>query len=148
MSRSGAQTNPQNRGRPVVRWFLAVAVGAVVFEAVDALSGGSGSSLNGRPAGPLADVLLWLPVVSPGIAGLVAAWIAPPMARFSLLAAAGAVWARIGIDRLIGVLQGARLPSETGLVLVLAFGLPWTVTGLVGGLVAIGGRRALAVRRR
>lgn len=122
-----------------MRWFLAVAIGAAIFEAVDALSAGSGSSLNGRPTGPLADVLLWLPVISPGIAGLIAAWIAPPMARFGLLAAVASVWARIGADRLIGMLQGAQVPGETG-VLVVAFGLPWTMTALVGGLFLVAAR--------
>jgi len=117
-----------------------VAIGAAVFEAIDALSAGSGSSLNGRPEGPFSDILLWLPVISPGLAGFVAAWVAPPRARAGLLAAAAAVWARIGADRLIGVLQGAQLPSETTVVLVLAFGLPWTLTALLGGLLVIVGR--------
>jgi hypothetical protein len=130
-----------------VRWFLAVAIGGVVFEAIDALSAGSGSSLNGRPSGPFADVLLWLPVVSPGLAGLIAAWIAPPMARFGTLAAVAAVWARIGADRLIGVFQGAQLPSETGIVLVVAFGLPWTLTALIGGLILIVARAMFWSRR-
>jgi hypothetical protein len=118
-----------------------------VFEAIDAASAGSGSSLNGRPAGPLADVLLWLPVVSPGVAGFVAAWIAPPMARFAVPAAVTAVWARIGADRLIGVLQGAQLPSESGIILVVAFGLPWTLTALFGGTVLIAARAAISARR-
>ena len=122
-----------------------MAIGAAVFEAVDALSGGSGSSLNGRSAGPFSGILLWLPVVSPGLAGLVAAWVAPPKARAGLLAAAATVWARIGADRLIGVLRGAQLPSETAVILILAFGLPWTVTALLGGLLIIAGR---TVRRR
>lgn len=129
------------------RWLLGVAIGVAVFEVIDALSAGSGSSLNGRPTGPLADLLLWLPVVSPGIAGLVAAWIAPPMARFGLLAAIAAVWVRIGADRLIGVLQGAQLPSETAIVLVVAFGLPWTATALLGGLFLAAGRALRQVRR-
>lgn len=123
-----------------------MAIGAAVFEAIDALSAGSGSSLNGRPAGPLAGVALWLPVVSPGLAGLVAAWLAPPKARAALPAAVAAVWARIGADRLTGMLQGAQLPPETGLVLVLAFGLPWTLTALVGGLAVIAGRTVVRPR--
>ena len=122
-----------------------MAIGAAVFEAVDALSGGSGSSFNGRSAGPFSGILLWLPVVSPGLAGLVAAWVAPPKARAGLLAAAATVWARIGTDRLIGALRGAQLPSETAVILILAFGLPWTVTALFGGLLIIAGR---TVRRR
>ena len=117
-----------------------MAAGAAVFEAVDALSGSSGSSLNGQPGGPFAGLLLWLPVVSPGIAGFVAAWAAPPRARAGLLAAAAAVWVRIGADRLVGVLQGAQLPPETAVVLVLAFGVPWTLTALLGGLLLIVGR--------
>jgi hypothetical protein len=131
----------------VVRWLLAVAIGAAIFEALDAVSTGSGSSLNGRPNGPLADALLWLPVVSPGIAGLIAAWIAPPMARLSLPASVAAVWARMGADRLIGALQGAQLPSESGVVLVLAFGLPWSLAALIGGLVLVAGRAASSARR-
>jgi hypothetical protein len=132
----------------VVRWLLAVAIGAAIFEALDALGGASGSSLNGRPDGPLAAALLWLPVVSPGIAGLTAAWIAPPMVRLSLSASVAAVWARMGADRLIGALQGAQLPSESGVVLVLAFGLPWSVTALIGGLVLVAGRAASSARGR
>lgn len=129
------------------RWLLAVAVGAAIFEAVDAMSAGSGSSLNGRPSGPFSDLLLWLPVVSPGLAGLVAAWVAPPTARAGLSAAAAAVWARIGADRLIGVLQGAQLPPETGVVLILAFGLPWTITALIGAMLLVAGRAVLRSRR-
>lgn len=83
---------------------------------------------------------LWLPVLSPGIAGLVAAGVAPPMARYGLPAAAAAVWARIGADRLIGVLRGAQLPPETAVVLIIAFGLPWTVTALAGGVLFAAGR--------
>ncbi|HEV2440752.1 MAG TPA: hypothetical protein VGX97_11900 [bacterium] len=120
-----------------------MAIGAAVFEAIDALSAGSGSSLNGRPTGPFSDLLLWLPVVSPGLAGFVAASAAPPRARAGLLAAAATVWARIGADRLIGMLQGAQLPAETGVILIVAFGLPWTVTALLGGLVVIAARVAL-----
>ncbi|HLY21425.1 MAG TPA: hypothetical protein VKT83_03050 [bacterium] len=125
-----------------------MAIGAAVFEAIDALSAGGGSSLNGRSSGPFSAVLLWLPVISPGLAGLVAAWAAPPTARAGLPAAAAAVWARIGADRLIGVLQGAQLPPETGVVLVLAFGLPWTVTALLGGLVLVAGRAVVRSRAR
>lgn len=124
-----------------------MAVGAAVFEAIDALSAGGGSSLNGPPSGPFSPVLLWLPVISPGLAGLVAAWVAPPRARAALPAAVAAVWARIGADRLIGVLQGAQLPPETGVVLIFAFGLPWSVTALVGG-VLLAAARALAGTRR
>jgi hypothetical protein len=122
------------------RWILAAAVGAAVLEVVDTLSSGGGSSLNGRPAGIGPALLLWLPVVSPGLAGFVAAWLAPPRAGFGLLAAVAAVWARIGADRLVGVLQGAQLPPETGVVLILAFGLPWTLTALVGAAVLLLGR--------
>ena len=122
-------------------------IGVAVFEAVDALSAGSGSSLNGRPTGPFSNLLLWLPVVSPGVAGLVAAWAAPPQARAGLSAAVAAVWARIGADRLIGVVQGAQLPPEAGVVLVLAFGLPWTITALGGSLLAVTGRALLRSRR-
>ena len=118
-----------------------------MFEVIDALSAGSGSSLNGRPAGPFSGVLLWLPVISPGIAGVVAAWVAPPMARYGLPAAVASVWARIGADRLIGVLQGAQLPPETGVVLVLAFGVPWTITALAGGLLFAAGRAVYSARR-
>ena len=132
----------------MVRWFLAVAIGAAIFEALDAFGTGSGSSLNGRPNGPLADVLLWLPVVSPGIAGFAAAWIAPPVPGLSLLASVASVWARMGADRFIGALHGAQLSSESGVVLVLAFGLPWSLTALIGGLVLVAVRAALSARRR
>jgi hypothetical protein len=125
-----------------------VAVGAAVFEAIDALSAGGGSSLNGRPSGPFAAVLLWFPVISPGLAGLVAAWVAPPRARAALPAAVAAVWARIGADRLIGVLQGAQLPPETGAILILAFGVPWSLTALLGGLLVIAGRAGARRSRR
>lgn len=114
-----------------------MALAAAVFEAVDALSASSGSSLNGRPAGGVAPLLLWLPVISPGLAGFIAAWLAPPRARAGLSAAAAAVWARIGVDRLAGILHGAQLPPETGVVLILAFGLPWTLTALLGGLLVV-----------
>ncbi|HEV2283958.1 MAG TPA: hypothetical protein VGX75_16355 [bacterium] len=124
-----------------------MAVGAAVFEAIDALSAGGGSSLNGPPSGPFSAVLLWLPVISPGLAGLVAAWVAPPRARAALPAAVAAVWARIGADRLIGVLQGAQLPPETGVVLVFAFGLPWSVTALVGGVLLVAARALAGTRR-
>lgn len=132
--------------RQAGRWLIAVAVAVAAFEAIDALSGTSGSSLNGRPADPLAALMLWLPVVSPALAGVVAAWIAPRSARAGLLAAAATVWARIGVDRLTGVLRGAQLPPETGLILILAFGLPWTLTALAGGSVLIVAR-ALAKSR-
>jgi hypothetical protein len=139
---------PAKRAARTGRWLLAVVIGAAVFEAVDALSAGSGSSLNGRPAGPFSDVLLWLPVVSPGVAGLVAAWAAPPKARAGLSAAVAAVWVRIGADRLIGVVQGAQLPPETSVVLILAFGLPWMITALAGALLVVVGRAVLPSRRR
>lgn len=123
-----------------VRWILAVAISVAVFEVIDALSAGSGSSMNGRPEGPFSYVQLWLPVLSPGIAGVVAAWVAPPMARYELAAAAAVVWARIGADRLIGVLRGAQLPPETAVVLIIGFGLPWTITALAGGVLFAAGR--------
>lgn len=130
-----------------MRWILAVAIGAAVFELIDAVSAGSGSSMNGRSTGPFSSVLLWLPVLSPGIAGVAAAWAAPPMARYGLPAAAAAVWVRIGADRLIGVLRGAQLPPETAVVLILAFGLPWTVTALAGGLLVAAGHTLYAFLR-
>jgi hypothetical protein len=134
--------------RAVGRWLIAVALAAAAFEAVDALSAGSGSSLNGRSAGGVAPLLLWLPVISPGLAGFVAAWLAPARARAGLSAAAAAVWARIGADRLAGILHGAQLPPETGVVLILAFGLPWMLTALLGGLLFVLGRAVLRPRAR
>ena len=125
-----------------------MAAGAAVFEAIDALSAGGGSSLSGGSGGPLSGLLLWLPVVSPGAAGFIAAWVAPPKARAALPAAVAAVWARIGADRLVGILHGAQLPPETGVVLILAFGLPWTVTALLGGLVLVAGRAVVRSRVR
>jgi hypothetical protein len=70
------------------------------------------------------------------------------MTRLGLLAAVAAVWARMGADRLIGALQGAQLPSGSDVVLVLAFGLPWSLTALIGGLLLVASRAALSARRR
>lgn len=120
--------------RAAVRWIAAVAAAILVFEGLDALGSVPGSG-----------TLAWLPAVSPALAGAVAAWIAGARARAALPAAVAAVWGRIGADRAYGMLQGARLPSEFGMVLLLAFGVPWTVMALAGGAVVL---LARWIRRR
>jgi len=46
------------------------------------------------------------------------------------------------VDRAIGIAQGAHLSEEYGLVLILAFGVPWTLSALAGGVVAVLARGA------
>jgi len=112
------------------RWCAAVAVGVIVFEGLDLL----GSS----PA-----VTAWLPVaaslptISPFACGAAAAWTGRLHAVPALLAAAVTVWARIGADRAVGALAGAHLPAEYGLILVLAFGVPWMLSALAGGAITV-----------
>lgn len=125
--------------RAALGWLGAVAAGAAAFEALDLL--GSSPSLPARLPGAAS-----LPAISPLLAGAVAAWRAPWGAPASLLAAAASVWARIGVDRVLGILRGAHLPAEAGLVLVLAFGVPWTAMALAGGAAAVALRAA--ARRR
>jgi len=119
-----------------VRWLAAIAAGVVVFEGLDVI--GSTSAVTGPL--PLAASL---PLISPFVAGAAAAWVAAPGIVWPLLAAAVSVWARIGVDRLIGVLEGAHPPVEAGMVLMLAFGVPWMVQAVVGGAAALLATRAL-----
>lgn len=116
-----------------LRWVAAVAAGVVVFEGMDLLA----SSAITRVWVPAAESL---PAASPLVAGALAAWWASPHPPFALLASASTVWARIGVDRGLGALRGARLPPEAGWVLVLAFGAPWTAAALAGGAVAAAAR--------
>ncbi len=115
------------------RWLAAVVLGVCVFEGLDLL----GSS-------PVISLWIpgakWLPTVSPLLAGGAAAWCAGPRIGPSLLAAAGAVWARIGLDRGIGAVRGAHLPAEAAVMLIIAFGGPWTAMALVGGAAAVLGQ--------
>ncbi|HYM68513.1 MAG TPA: hypothetical protein VEZ44_02880 [bacterium] len=114
----------------VGRWVAAVAVGVIVFEGLDLL----GSS----PA-----VTAWLPVaaslptLSPFACGAAATGTGRLRIVPALLAAAVAVWARIGVDRAVGTLEGAHPPAEYGLVLVLAFGVPWMLSALAGGAITV-----------
>jgi hypothetical protein len=126
--------------RAGLRWLAAVLVGAGVFEGLDLL--GSSPSVSRWIPG-----IDWLPTVSPLLAGGVAAWTAGPGLASSLLAAAGAVWARIGLDRGLGVLRGVSLPAEVGMMLVVAFGIPWTGMALAGGGVVALLRALRALRR-
>jgi hypothetical protein len=136
-----ARRRPARRAaglRAGLGWLGAVAAGVLVFEGLDLL--GSSPSAARIPGAAS------LPAISPFLAGAVAAWRVPWGAPLSLLAAAASVWARIGVDRGLGVLRGGHLPAEAGLVLVLAFGAPWTVMALAGGAAAVVLR--LAARRR
>lgn len=125
--------------RTGIRWLAAVALGAIVFEGLDLLGSSPIISRWIPGAG-------WLTTVSPLLAGGVAAWCAGPGIA-SFLAAAGAVWARIGLDRGIGVLRGVHLPAEAGVILLIAFGGPWTAMALVGGVAAALVRTLRVLRR-
>ncbi len=131
--------------RGFLRWCVAVALAVVAFEGLDLL--------GSIPGGGQIPALSVLPTISPIAVGVVAAWAAGPGAVPSLMASVAAVWARIGADRAIGMLEGAHPPAEAGIVLILAFGIPWTVMALAGGGVVTLGRwvlrragRALRVR--
>jgi len=124
--------------RALARWLAAVAAGVLVFEGLDLLA---------SPA-----VVAWAPVaksvpaLSPFLCGAAAAWTARLRPFPALLAAAAAAWARIGVDRAEGLLRGVHLSSESGLFLVLYFGVPWMLSAVVGGAaVVLVGR---AARRR
>ncbi len=125
--------------RAGLQWLAAVAAGIVVFDGLDVLA--SSSDIFTRlPLG------LWLPVISPLLAGATAAWIAGRSAVFSVLAAAATVWGRVGVDLGIGALRGIHPPPEAGIVLVLAYLVPWTVTALAGGAIVVLVRWARAPR--
>lgn len=101
-----------------------------MFEGLDLIG-------SGPAAGGVTSLLASLPTISPFVTGAVAAWSAGPTAFPSLAAGAVAVWARIGVDRMIGMLQGAHPSAEAGIVLILAFGVPWTVMALAGGVTVV-----------
>ncbi|HKV45206.1 MAG TPA: hypothetical protein VJT32_11125 [bacterium] len=116
-----------------LRWLGAVAVGVALFEGLDALAAQM----------PAAG---WLSLASPWIAGAAAAGASGPGVIAALLAAASMVWARIGVDRAIGVLHGVALPPDFGVAVILIFGVSWTGMALAGGAVLTVVR--WAVRRR
>jgi hypothetical protein len=114
---------------PAVRWLAAVAAGVIVFEGLDALAGRES---------PIA----WLTLVSPLIAGAVAGWAAGAGATSQVLAAATMAWARIGVDRAVGLAHGVRRPLEVELIVAAVFGLPWMGLAVAGGVVAALARRS------
>ncbi len=125
--------------RAGLQWLAAVAAGIVVFDGLDVLA--SSSDIFTRlPLG------LWLPVISPLLAGVTAAWIAGQSTMLSVLAAAATVWGRVGVDLGIGALRGIRPLPEAGIVLVLAYLVPWTLTALAGGAIVVLARWARAPR--
>ena len=126
--------------RAGLQWLAAVAAGIVVFDGLDVLA--SSSDIFTR----LPLLGLWLPVISPLLAGATAAWIAGGGAVLSVLAAAAAVWGRVGVDVGIGALRGSHPPPEAGVVLVLAYVVPWTLSALAGGSLVVLVRWARAPR--
>lgn len=125
--------------RAGLQWLAAVAAGIVVFDGLDVLA--SSSDIFTRfPLG------LWLPLISPLLAGATAVWIAGGSAVLSVPAAAAAVWGRVGVDLGIGALRGIHPPPEAGIVLVLAYVVPWTLTALAGGGLVVLVRWARAPR--
>jgi len=116
--------------RALARWLAAVAAGVLVFEGLDLL-GSSPAVVAWAPAAAS------VPAASPFLCGAVAAWTVRLRPFPALLAAAAAAWARIGADRAVGSLRGVHLPAEYGVVLVLAFGVPWMLSAIVGGAAAL-----------
>ncbi len=114
---------------PLLRWLAAVAAGVAVFEALDALA------VRGPAVG-------WLALVSPLLAGAVAAWAMGGGAGGQLLASAAVAWARIGTDRAVGILHGVRQPPEVEVAIALIFGLPWMGLAVGGGAIQMLARRA------
>ncbi len=115
--------------RVLLRWLAAVVAGVAIFEGLD-LVAINPAALGWFPA------TASLPAISPFVTGAVAAWWAGPGAIPSLAAAVAAVWARIGVDRAIGVLHGAHPPAEAEIVLV-AFGVAWSMTAVGGGVIVV-----------
>lgn len=128
--------------RAGLRWLAATAAGVAAFEGLDLVASSPG--IVARVPG-----LIWLPAVSPFLAGLIAGGAVTQGAAPALLAAASVALGRIGVDRGIGLLRGAHLPQESGAVLIVAFGLPWTMMALLGGGSAVFVRwlRRLSLRR-
>jgi hypothetical protein len=102
-----------------IRWLCAVAAGVAVFEGLDLLTG--------RLPG-----LAWLTLASPFVAGGIGGWVAGGGIGAQLLVAVAVAWGRIGIDRAIGSLQGVPRPDETGLFVMVAFGVMWTLLSCAG----------------
>jgi len=113
----------------VARWLAAVAAAVVVFEGLDALAAGG-------------SAVAWVTLASPFVAGAMAAWWVGEGAVPRLLASAATAWARIGMDRTIGLLHGVRHSIEVELVVAAVFGLPWM------GMAVAGGIAVMLVRRR
>ncbi|HLW59071.1 MAG TPA: hypothetical protein VKV57_04000 [bacterium] len=116
-----------------LRWIGAVCVGAALFDGLDLLA----AQL------PAAG---WLSLASPWIAGAAAAWASGRGVILPMLAAASTVWARIGVDRAIGMLHGVALPPDFGVAVILIFGVSWTGMAVAGAAVLIVVR--WAARRR
>ncbi len=124
----------------VLRWLAAVVIGIGVFEGLD-LAGSS------PVIGERFPVLTSLPAASPFLAGAASAWAAGPAVIPSLCAAAAAVWVRIGVDRALGALHGAHPPAEADIVL-MAFGVAWSVMAVGGGVTVLLVRWILRRRAR
>src|SRR5437660_10368760 len=114
--------------RAAFRWCGAVAVGVAAFEGLDL-------------AASRVPLLSWLPLACPFVAGAAAAWAAGPGIVSPLLAAAAVPWARIGVDRAVGMARGVPLPPEIGPLVIAFFGVSWTGMSVSGGA-------AVAVARR
>lgn len=113
---------------PVLRWLAAVAVGVAVFEGLDALAAW----------GP---TMAWLALVSPVIAGAIAAWAVGGSTAGQLLASAAVAWVRIGTDQAVGLLHGVRHPLGVEAAVLVIFGLPWMGMALGGGAIQVLARR-------
>jgi len=121
------------------RWGAAVAAGVIVFEGLDLL----GSSPFVIAVVPAAASL---PSVSPFLCGAAAAGAVRQHPVLALLAAVTAVWARIGVDSVIGVLQGAHPFGEAGLFLLVQ-GTVWMPAAIAGGVGAVVVRGAIRFMR-
>ena len=108
----------------ILRWLAAVAAGAAVFEGLDGLAA----------RGP---AMAWLALVSPFIAGAIAAGAAGGGRVGPLLASAAVAWARIGADLAVGFLHGVRHPLGVNAAVAVVFGLPWMGMALGGGAIQV-----------
>src|SRR5712692_281092 len=108
--------------RAPLRWLGAVALGVALFEALDL-------------AAARLPVISWLTLVSPMLAGVAAAGVCGPGIASPLLAAAAVAWARIGIDRAVGMLHGVALSPEIGPLVIVFFGVSWTGMSASGGVM-------------
>ncbi|HTD48660.1 MAG TPA: hypothetical protein VK881_15445 [bacterium] len=123
--------------RAALRWCGAVAVGVAAFEGLDL-------------AASRAPMLSWFTLASPFVAGAAAAWTAGPGIVAPLLVAAAVPWARIGVDRAVGMLHGVTLPPEIGPLVIAFFGVSWTGMSVTAGAAVTVARRVAgrAVRGR